>query len=110
MPVVRLDQTSAIRIQSGRALLDPADQAVRDNAISQVEMDWDRLLSEYTERFGNVLNADNAAKLFPEYNRDTVRRPPVVEYFWPASGFHCKRQANSSGRPSQAARSLASLS
>jgi hypothetical protein len=30
-------------------------------------------LDEYTKRFGNVLNADDAATLFDEYNRDPAK-------------------------------------
>jgi DNA topoisomerase III/RecQ family ATP-dependent DNA helicase len=45
--------------------LDPA--TVRQHALQTVERDLEPLLSAYTERFGNVFNADNAAELFPDY-------------------------------------------
>jgi hypothetical protein len=35
-------------------------------------------LSEYTRRFGNVLNADNPATLFPEYNEDPAKYREAV--------------------------------
>jgi|GEM_PF-3259157 len=49
------------------------EQAVRAAVVSRVERDPDRYLSEYTLRFGNVLNADSAATLFAEYNDDPAR-------------------------------------
>jgi hypothetical protein len=41
--------------------------------VSRVEADPERYLSEYNRRFGNVLNADNAATLFPEYTENPAR-------------------------------------
>jgi hypothetical protein len=56
-----------------RALPDAAEQAVREAVMSQVEADQEYYLFEYARRFGNVLNADNAATLFAEYNEDPAR-------------------------------------
>jgi hypothetical protein len=41
--------------------------AARDRALQQVAERPEELLTAYTQRFGNVLNADNAAELFPDY-------------------------------------------
>ena len=49
-----------------------ADQ-VRQIALDRVQQHGEELLAEYTSQFGNVLNADNAAKLFPEYNQDPAK-------------------------------------
>ncbi len=40
---------------------------VRTSALAALEKDREGYLVEYSKRFGNVLNADNAAELFPEY-------------------------------------------
>ena len=42
-------------------------QDVRASALSALDLQREDFLAEYTRRFGNVLNADNAAELFPEY-------------------------------------------
>ena len=59
--------------ERGEPLADSGEQRLRDNAIVEVEADPERFISEYTKRFGNVLNADNAATLFDEYNRNVKR-------------------------------------
>lgn len=42
-------------------------QDVRAAALQALHADPEKFLAEYTRRFGNVLNADSAAELFPEY-------------------------------------------
>jgi len=56
------------KIERGTPLADSAEQRVRESAIGQLEADPERFLSEYTKRFGSVLNADHAATLFDDYN------------------------------------------
>ena len=60
-------------IERGRPLPDSDEQATREGTIGQVESDPEHFLAEYTRRFGNVLNADNAATLFDRYNRDPAK-------------------------------------
>lgn len=52
---------------------DPGEQAVSRAILSKLEADPGHYLAEYTRKFGNVLNADSAATLFPEYNEDPAR-------------------------------------
>ncbi len=54
-------------------LPDIAAQAVRESVLYDLAADPERYLSDYSNRFGNVLNADNAATLFESYNRDRAR-------------------------------------
>jgi hypothetical protein len=54
-------------------LPDIAAQAVRESVLYDLAADPERYLSDYSNRFGNVLNADNAATLFEPYNRDRAR-------------------------------------
>jgi len=42
-------------------------QDVRASALNALDRQREEFLAEYVRRFGNVLNADNAAELFPEY-------------------------------------------
>jgi predicted kinase len=67
-----------VKFEEAKLLPDAGEQAVRSAVISQVESDRERYLSEYTQRFGNVLNADNAATLFPEYNEDPAKYREAV--------------------------------
>jgi hypothetical protein len=46
---------------------------VRETTLRRLHGDPERYLTEYTARFGNVLNADDAATLFDEYNADRAR-------------------------------------
>jgi UDP-N-acetylmuramoylalanine--D-glutamate ligase len=52
----------------------PNAAQVRANALRLVQEDPAGLLQEYTRRFGKVLNADNAAELFPEYAASLASR------------------------------------
>jgi GT2 family glycosyltransferase len=49
-------------------------QDVRAAVLGAVEKRREELLAEYTRRFGNVLNADSAAELFPEYSASLASR------------------------------------
>jgi len=62
-----------LTIERGKPLPDSDEQATRESTIAQVESDPEHFLAEYTRRFGNVLNADNAATLFDRYNRDPAK-------------------------------------
>jgi hypothetical protein len=46
---------------------------IRETVLGKLLGDPERYLSEYAARFGNVLNADDAATLFDEYNADRAR-------------------------------------
>ncbi len=47
---------------------------VRASALRRTQEDPAGLLKEYSRRFGSVLNADNAAELFPEYAASRASR------------------------------------
>ena len=49
---------------------DTQEQQVREAVFANLATDPDGHLARYRERFGNILNADNAATLFEEYNHD----------------------------------------
>jgi hypothetical protein len=70
--------SNPVRLEKVKPLPDSGEQAVRESVISQVESDPERYLCEYAQRFGNVLNADNAATLFPEYNQDPAKYREAV--------------------------------
>jgi len=46
---------------------------VRNETIRKLHENPEHYLTEYLARFGNVLNADDAATLFDEYNRDPAK-------------------------------------
>jgi len=52
---------------------DTQEQRVRETVLAKLATDPDGCLARYQERFGNRLNADNAATLFEEYNHDPAR-------------------------------------
>ena len=52
----------------GKHGLDPDELRVRRKTLQKLRADSEPHLVEYTRQFGNVLNADNAATLFDEYN------------------------------------------
>lgn len=54
-------------------MADPEAQQMRDAVLSELAAKSEHYLAEYSNRFGNVLNADDAATLFDEYNRDRAR-------------------------------------
>ena len=57
-----------MKIAKALPLADAGEEAVRAVIVSKLEADPEWHLTEYARRFGNVLNADNAATLFAEYN------------------------------------------
>jgi hypothetical protein len=61
------------KIEHGPPLTDSSERNMRAGAIALVESDPERFLAEYTKRFGNVLNADNAATLFDQYNEKPAK-------------------------------------
>jgi len=61
---------------SGR--LPPDEQLVRESTLRLLAADLEHYLADYTRRFGNVLNADDAATLFDEYNADRARYREAV--------------------------------
>jgi hypothetical protein len=52
---------------------DPDEQRVREAVLQRLSADPETYLGRYIERFGNVLNADDAATLFDEYNQDRAK-------------------------------------
>ncbi|MEO8371754.1 MAG: zeta toxin family protein [Candidatus Solibacter sp.] len=58
--------------------LPPDEQHVREETLRKLQADPERYLADYTREFGNVLNADNAATLFDEYNQDRARYREAV--------------------------------
>lgn len=54
-------------------MANPDEQAARESILQRLASDPERYLREYTKQFGNVLNADNAATLFDEYNADRAK-------------------------------------
>ena len=51
---------------------------VREETLRKLREDAEHYLAEYTARFGNVLNADEAATLFDEYNQDRAKYREAV--------------------------------
>jgi hypothetical protein len=54
-------------------LSDPEAQQVRDYSLAALNADPEPWLAAYTATFGNILNADDAATLFPQYNQNRAR-------------------------------------
>lgn len=54
------------------------EEQVREVTWEKLQADPERYLAEYTRRFHNVLNADDAATLFEEYNRDPMQYRAAV--------------------------------
>lgn len=54
-------------------LADEDEQAMRGKILDSLRADPERYLRRYVKKFGNVLNADDAATLFKEYNRDRAK-------------------------------------
>jgi hypothetical protein len=54
-------------------LADEDEQAARSGMLDALRADPERYLRRYQKKFGNVLNADDAATLFKEYNRDRAK-------------------------------------
>ncbi len=73
-----MDELIVPRVDDFAALVDADAQTVRTTVLANLATDSARYLSEYSERFGNVLNADDAATLFGEYNADRARHRVAV--------------------------------
>jgi hypothetical protein len=51
-----------------------ADESqVREQTLAELRANPEHYLAAYTARFGNVLNADDAATLFEAYNQDRAK-------------------------------------
>jgi hypothetical protein len=53
--------------------MDPEELRVREETLRKLRENPEAYLAEYTSKFGNVLNADDAATLFDEYNQDRAK-------------------------------------
>jgi hypothetical protein len=58
--------------------LDIDERRVREETLKKLHADAERYLTEYTRQFGNVLNADNAATLFEEYEQNRAKYREAV--------------------------------
>jgi hypothetical protein len=85
MPVLEkiLERWPVMRANTGEALhslrgepdgLMPDEQRVQNSVLDKLHAHPEVYLAEYTRRFGNILNTDDAAKLFPEYNHSLETR------------------------------------
>jgi hypothetical protein len=59
-------------------LADPDEQNVRMAILAKLAGDPEGHLARYQAQFGNVLNADDAATLFDEYNQDRAKYREAV--------------------------------
>jgi hypothetical protein len=71
-------ELASVKIDQGKPSPDIGEQAAREAVVFWVEADPERYLAEHQARFGDVLNADDAATLFPEYNDDPATYRVVV--------------------------------
>ena len=51
----------------------PDELRAREETLRKLRANPEAYLAEYSSKFGNVLNADDAATLFDEYNRDRAK-------------------------------------
>jgi hypothetical protein len=58
--------------------MDPEELHVREETLRKLRANPEPYLAEYTGKFGNVLNADDAATLFDEYNQDRAKYREAV--------------------------------
>jgi hypothetical protein len=68
-----MDDLAIPRPDAFARLTDAEAEEVRIPVLEKLAADSARYLSEYSARFDNVLNADDAATLFDEYNGDRAR-------------------------------------
>jgi hypothetical protein len=54
--------------------MDPDELRVSEETLRKLQADPEKYLAEYIARFRNVLNTDDAASLFPEYNESLETR------------------------------------
>jgi len=59
-------------------LADTDEQAARGEMLDALRTDPESYLLRYAQRFGNVLNADDAATLFQKYNQDRMKYREAV--------------------------------
>ena len=50
--------------------MEPDELRVREETLRKLRTNPEAYLADYSRKFGNVLNADDAATLFDEYNQD----------------------------------------
>src|SRR5579863_4173890 len=74
----KIMKLASVKIDQGEPLPNSGEQAVRAAVVFRVEADPEHYLDEHQQRFGNVLNADDAATLFPEYNEDPATNRVAV--------------------------------
>ena len=53
--------------------MDADELRVQEETLRKLRANPEAYLAEYTSKFGNVLNADDAATLFDEYNQDRAK-------------------------------------
>jgi hypothetical protein len=53
--------------------MDPDELRVREETLRKLRANPELYLAEYSRKFANVLNADDAATLFDEYNPDRAK-------------------------------------
>ena len=53
--------------------MDPDELRVGEETLRKLRANPELYLAEYSSKFGNVLNADDAATLFDEYNEDRAK-------------------------------------
>jgi hypothetical protein len=53
--------------------MDPDELRVGEGTLRKLRVNPELYLAEYRSKFGNVLNADDAATLFDKYNQDRAK-------------------------------------
>lgn len=66
------------RLYGGKSL-SPEFNAIERRAFDEIAQNEDRLITEYRQKFGKVVNTDNARELFPEYNLAKTKSAAVHE-------------------------------
>lgn len=59
--------------------LSPAMREIEDEAATMVELNEDKMVQEYLQKNGNVINTDEARELFPAYRADRTQSAAVHE-------------------------------
>src|ERR1035441_6239820 len=72
--------------------MDPDELRVREETLRDLRANPEPYLAEYSSKFANVLNADDAATLFDEYNHDPAKYRVAVH---PAAT--CIRESSTAG-------------
>lgn len=79
------DEPGAVRVTRRSTFEDKEKTAVQRRAVAAVENDAADLAATYRERFGNVVSADNAKELFPDYATKEQRTANDLAVHRPAS-------------------------